>query len=128
MVIGFIGIFVPVLPTTPFLLLAAFCYLRGSCFLYAWLVNNRLTGSYIKNYMEGRGMTLKMKIWTIALLWTTIVLTAIVGTDSLVIRIILAAVLIGVTVHIVILKTARNESGVISIGDNPDDRVLQRDR
>jgi uncharacterized membrane protein YbaN (DUF454 family) len=61
--IGVIGIIVPVLPTTPFLLLAAICYMRGSQRLYNALLYNRFIGSYVRNYLEGRGMSLKMKIW-----------------------------------------------------------------
>ena len=107
LVIGITGIVVPILPTTPFLLLAAFCYMRGSQRLYNALLCNRFVGNYIRNYLEGKGMFLKMKIWTLSLLWLTIVLTAILVTESLIIRIILAIVLIGVTIHILKITTAR---------------------
>jgi len=103
---GIVGIIVPVLPTTPFLLLAAICYMRGSQRLYGALLSNRFIGSYIGNYLEGKGMSLKMKIWTLSLLWVAIVCTALVANDSLLIRIILAAVLVGVTIHILLIKTA----------------------
>ena len=53
-------------------------------------------------------MSLKIKIWTLALLWISIVCTAVLATDSLIIRIILAAVLLGVTIHIVLIKTLRD--------------------
>ncbi|MFA5317094.1 MAG: YbaN family protein [Dehalococcoidales bacterium] len=105
LVIGVIGIIIPVLPTTPFLLLAAICYMRGSQRLYNALLSNRFVGNYIRNYLEGKGMSLKMKIWTLSLLWISIVLTATLFTDSLIIRIILMVVLIGVTIHILKIKT-----------------------
>ena len=105
--IGVIGIIVPVLPTTPFLLLAAICYMRGSQRLYNALLCNRFIGSYVRNYLEGRGMSLKMKIWSLSLLWVAIVCTAALATDSLLIRIILTVVLIGVTIHILTVKTAK---------------------
>ena len=105
--IGVIGIIVPVLPTTPFLLLAAICYMRGSQRLYNALLCNRFIGSYVRNYLEGRGMSLKMKMWTLSLLWVAIVCTAVLATDSLIIRIILAVVLTGVTIHILTVKTAK---------------------
>jgi uncharacterized protein len=105
--IGVVGIIIPVLPTTPFLLLAAVCYLRGSQKLYASLLRNRLIGTYISNYLEGRGMSVKMKIWTLALLWITIISTAMFAVDGLIIRIILAAVLAGVTFHILLIKTVK---------------------
>ena len=63
--IGIIGIFIPILPTTPFLLLAAACYARSSTRFYDWLINNKLIGAYIKNYREGRGIPLKIKVFTI---------------------------------------------------------------
>jgi uncharacterized membrane protein YbaN (DUF454 family) len=106
--IGVIGIIMPVLPTTPFLLLAAICYMRGSQRLYNALLCNRFIGSYVRNYLEGRGMSLKMKIWTLSLLWAAIVCTAVLVTHSLIIRIILAFVLIGVTIHIILIKTVKN--------------------
>jgi uncharacterized membrane protein YbaN (DUF454 family) len=106
--IGVVGIIIPILPTTPFLLLAAICYLRGSQRLYNTLLYNRFIGSYVRNYLEGRGMSLKMKIWTLTLLWTAIVCTAVLVTNSLIIRIVLAVVLIGVTIHIILIKTIKN--------------------
>jgi uncharacterized membrane protein YbaN (DUF454 family) len=106
--IGVIGIIMPVLPTTPFLLLAAICYMRGSQRLYNALLCNRFIGSYVRNYLEGRGMSLKMKIWALSLLWAAIVCTAVLVTHSLIIRIILAFVLIGVTIHIILIKTVKN--------------------
>ena len=105
LVLGIVGIIVPVLPTTPFLLLAAICYFRGSHRLYNALLGNRFVGSYIRNYLEGRGMPLKMKIWTLTLLWIAIVCSALLAIDSLIIRIILAVVLVGVTIHILLIKT-----------------------
>jgi uncharacterized membrane protein YbaN (DUF454 family) len=102
--IGIIGILVPLLPTTPLLLLAAACYLRSSERFYRWLLGNRLFGSYIADYLAGRGMPLKTKIYTLLLLWLTIGLSAAIGTQSTVVRIVLLLVAVGVTLHIVIIK------------------------
>ena len=107
LVLGVIGIIIPVLPTTPFLLLAAICYMRGSQRLYNALLCNKFVGSYIRNYLEGRGMSLKMKIWTLSLLWIAILFTAVFATESLIVRIILAVVLIGVTIHILLIRTIK---------------------
>lgn len=107
--LGLVGIFVPVLPTTPFLLLAAICYLRGSKRLYDALLGNRFIGNYIRNYLEGKGMPLKMKIWTITLLCIAIICSAVFATDRLIVRIILAVVLVGVTIHIVLIRTVRDK-------------------
>ena len=102
--LGIIGIFIPILPTTPFLLLAAACYMRGSARFYRWLTNNRLFGAYVKNYIEGRGMPLKIKILTISLLWVTIGLTVAFAVQHLVVRIVLILIAIGVTVHISLIR------------------------
>ena len=105
--IGIVGIIVPILPTTPFLLLTAICYMRGSQRLYNALLRNRFIGSYVSNYLEGKGMPLRMKIYTLGLLWIVILCSALLLTDNLIIRIILAAVLIGVTIHILMIKTIK---------------------
>ncbi len=109
--IGIFGIFVPILPTTPFLLLAAACYLRSSQKFYHWLLNNRLFGAYVRNYLQGRGMPRKIKVFTILLLWTTITCSVVFAVQSLIIRIILLVIAAGVSVHIALIKTTpRNES------------------
>ena len=107
--IGILGIFVPILPTTPFLLLAAACYIRSSPRFYDWLLNNRFFGAYLKSYMQGKGMPLRVKIFTVILLWTTIALSMWLATQILAVRIILALVAIGVTTHIILIKTAKGE-------------------
>ena len=109
LVLCVVGIILPVLPTTPFLLLAAICYMRGSQRLYNALLRNRFIGSYVRNYLEGRGMSLRNKIWTISMLWIAILCTAFLVTESLVIRIILVVVLVGVTVHILLIRTIKNK-------------------
>ncbi len=105
---GIIGIFLPILPTTPFLLLAAACYARSSERFYNWLLKNRVFGSYIDNYRKGKGIPIKAKIFTIALLWITILLSAIFFTDALWIRMVLILIAVGVTIHIL---TIRNYKG-----------------
>ena len=105
--IGVIGIFVPLLPTTPFLLLAAACYIRSSERFYRWLLNNRFFGAYIGNYIEGRGMPLRIKVVTILLLWTTIGISACIGTQNTVLRIVLILVAIGVTIHIIFIRARK---------------------
>ncbi|MGB5925519.1 MAG: YbaN family protein [Dehalococcoidia bacterium] len=102
--LGIIGIFVPILPTTPFLLLAAACYMRSSERFYQWLINNRIFGAYVRNYIEGRGMPVRIKIFTILLLWLTIGLTIAFGVQNTIIRIVLVCIAIGVTVHIVLIR------------------------
>jgi len=102
--LGIIGIFVPILPTTPFLLLAAACYMRSSERFYQWLIGNRIFGAYVKNYIEGRGMPARIKVLTILLLWLTIGLTVTFGVQNTIVRVVLICVAIGVTTHIILIK------------------------
>jgi len=103
---GIVGIVVPILPTTPFLLLAAGCYLRSSPRFYSWLMGNRFFGAYIRNYIEGRGIPVKVKLLTIILLWATIGVS-IWLTAKLIVTVILLIVAVGVTLHIIFIRTRR---------------------
>jgi len=107
--LGIIGIFIPILPTTPFLLLAAACYMRSSERFYQWLINNRIFGAYVRNYIEGRGMPIRIKIFTILLLWLAIGLSIAFGVQNTVVRIVLICVAIGVTAHIVLIRKRKVE-------------------
>lgn len=108
--LGTIGIFLPLLPTTPFLLLAAACYARSSKRFYSWLINNKWFGSYIKNYREGKGVPLKVKVLTICFLWTTISISAFF-VNIFVVTIILILIAVGVTTHIIFIKTYKPDNG-----------------
>ena len=105
--LGILGIFLPILPTTPFLLLAAACFARSSKKFYDWLLNNKLFGDYIKNYQEGKGVPLKVKIFTISLLWITILFSVFLIIQISWVRVILIIIAIGVTIHIFTIKTYR---------------------
>ncbi|MBJ9978281.1 YbaN family protein [Pseudomonas sp. S75] len=73
--LGVIGIFLPVLPTTPFLLLAAACFARSSPRFHAWLIDHPRLGPWIRDYLGGQGIPLKGKVYAIALMWTSIALS-----------------------------------------------------
>jgi uncharacterized membrane protein YbaN (DUF454 family) len=107
--LGLIGIFIPLLPTTPFLLLTAYCYFRSSKRLYNWLISNKLFGSYIRNYYEGLGIPLKVKLISIIFLWLTIGFSTYFIVNLLIVRIILIIIAIGVTIHILTIKTLKKE-------------------
>jgi len=70
--LGFIGIFVPVLPTTPFLLLAAACFVRSSQRFYNWLVMHPRLGPWFRDYLDGNGIPLKGKVYAIGTMWLSI--------------------------------------------------------
>ena len=105
--LGIIGIFLPILPTTPFLLLAAACYVRSSKRFYNWLLNNKRLGNYIKNYREGKGIPLKVKVFTISLLWVTIMLSAFIFVSNIIVETILFLIAAGVTIHILSIRTLK---------------------
>jgi hypothetical protein len=107
---GILGMFLPLLPTTPFLLLAAICYARSSQRCYNWLVTNRWCGAYIRNYREGRGITLKHKVFTVSLLWLTMGYTAWFALSLWWMKLILFGIAIGVTVHLMKIKTLNPET------------------
>ena len=67
-VLGAFGVILPGLPTTPFLILAAACYIRSSQKLYDWLITNKTFGPYLKDYREGKGMPRKAKIVAVSML------------------------------------------------------------
>ncbi|MND97577.1 hypothetical protein SAMN05216201_10386 [Pseudomonas linyingensis] len=73
--LGVIGIFLPVLPTTPFLLLAAACFVRSSRRVYIWLVTHPRLGPWIRDYLDGEGIPFKAKAWAIGLMWVSILLS-----------------------------------------------------
>ena len=103
---GVIGIFVPLLPTTPFLLLTAALYFRGSTRMYNWLLAHPLLGKYIKNFREHKCMPLHAKGISLLTLWGTILYSLLGLQLPLLVWIFLLAVAIGVTWYICSLKTS----------------------
>ena len=107
--LGVAGIFLPVLPTTPFLLLSAACYIRSSRKLYLWLVHHKVLGIYVRSYLEYRAVSLRAKIISIMALWITITCSVLFFVNSLVLRIALICIAIGVTVYLLHIKTLTKE-------------------
>ena len=103
--LAILGVFTPLLPTTPFLLLAAFLYERSSERFHAWLLANRLFGGYIRRYEEHRSMTKRHKVLTLALLWAVISCSAYFVVPLWWARLLLAVVAAAVTVHLLRIKT-----------------------
>lgn len=105
--LGVIGILVPLLPTTPFLLLGAYCYFEGSPKLYESLLNNKYLGEYIKNFREHKSIPLKTKIYAIFMLWLTIGYSILFIIPLFFVKILLFMIATGVTIHILSFKTLR---------------------
>lgn len=106
--LGVAGIFLPLLPTTPFLLLAAACYANSSPRRLRRLLANRWFGRYLRDYRAGLGIPAYLKAWTLVLLWTTLTLSAVLATDQLWVRLLLGVILLGVSLHILFLPSSRS--------------------
>jgi len=76
--LGVIGIFLPLLPTTPFLLLAAACYVRSSNKFYTWLVSHPVLSKYVLAYLNGEGIPRKAKYYTLLTMWLTMGVSALI--------------------------------------------------
>ncbi len=104
MILGILGIVVPLLPTTPFLLLSSFLFYKGSEKLNKWLLNNRILGEYIYNYKTYHAVKRRTKIFAITFLWNTLSISFYL-LDNLIIRLFLIVVGVSVTIHLLSMKT-----------------------
>ena len=108
LLLGLLGIFVPLLPTTPFLLLAAALWVRSSPRLYAWLLSHRRLGPYIRNFRENRAIPLRAKVVSLTLLWATLLYCIVAVVDAWWwAQLVLLCVAVGVTWHILSFATLR---------------------
>ena len=73
--LGVIGIVVPLMPTTVFVLLAAYCFARSSERFHRWLLEHRLFGPMVRNFREGRGLPRAARFRAVALIWLTMALS-----------------------------------------------------
>ena len=106
LVLGCLGIFLPLLPTTPFLLLSAFCFSKSSEKFHKALLENKIFGQYIRDYQEKKGVTLKNKIIAISILAISITFS-LTKISSFHLKLFLILVLFGVSCHILRLKTLK---------------------
>ncbi len=104
--LGILGIFLPLLPTTPFMLLSAYLFLQSSNRLYSWLINHKVFGRYIRDYIEKRSIPKRVKWYTLALLWASIIWCVAMLQLSTPIRVILLLIAVGVTIHVVKLRSS----------------------
>lgn len=101
--LGVIGIFLPIIPTTPFLLITSYCYLRSSKSLHTWLLKHPILGRYIKDYLEHRTVSRKIKVVALGTLWPSLVFT-IFQIPLVSIKILLAIIGTMVSLHIIKLR------------------------
>ena len=105
--LGVIGIFLPLLPTTPFLLLSAALYVRSSEKLYQWLIHQKYLGTYIRNFCEHKAIPLRAKIFSISMVWITLTYCIIMIIEALWLKAILLLLAISITWHILSYKTLK---------------------
>ena len=107
-VLGVLGIFLQVLPTTPFLLLASYLFYRSSPKAQQWLLGHKYLGPYITDFQIHKSISLRVKVYSISMLWITILLSAFVVLDNWWLRIMLIAIATAVTIHILSFKTKKD--------------------
>lgn len=105
--LGILGAFLPVLPTTPLLLLAAALFLRGNTRLYDWLMNHPKLGVYIRNFMTNKAIPLRIKVVAITMLWLSLLYCAIFVAEHWALRSLFILIAIAVTIHILSYKTLK---------------------
>ncbi|MGD2201612.1 MAG: YbaN family protein [Candidatus Bathyarchaeota archaeon] len=105
MVIGFIGLFLPVIPTTPLVILAAACYYRSSDRLHNWILRSKWFGDTVENYQAGKGLTKNNKIKAIVLMWAMITISVVFFVENFLIQLILLGIAITVSLYIIKLPT-----------------------
>ena len=108
--LGLIGIFLPVLPTTPFLLLSAALFIRSSSRLYNFLISNRLLGKFILNFRKNRGMTVRSKIISILVMWVMIGLSLYLVEKTFTKILLMTLGVIGTSVMGFLIKTSGREN------------------
>lgn len=108
--LGIIGIFLPLLPTTPFLLLAASLFFKSSPKLYHWLLNHKQLGPYIIQFREHKAIPLRGKIVSVTLVWITLSYCAFTISPIWWIKTLFILLAIGVTWHICSYKTLKKEN------------------
>ena len=106
--IGAIGIFIPILPTTPFILVAAGCFTSNKR-LSNWLIKSQLFGEYITNYRERKGLSKKTVIRSLSFLWTMLTIS-VICIHSLWAIILMPCIGVAVTIHIVMIAKPKGEA------------------
>lgn len=104
--LGIAGVLLPVLPTTPFILLALACYLKSSTKLYQLVISNKYLGPYVKDYISGKGIPIKAKKKAILLIWITIGLSILFIIENMLVRTTLIVIASSVSIYIWSRKTA----------------------
>lgn len=104
--LGILGIFLPVLPTTPFLLAASAVFLKSSPRLYNWLMSHPRLGPYIRDFQLNKAIPMRVKVISVSLVWLTLLNCAIFVAGNLLMRLLFISIAVAVTAHILHYKTS----------------------
>lgn len=107
---GVIGIFLPLLPTVPFLLLAVACFSKSSERFHRWLVEHNYLGPLLRDYLRGAGIPLRAKTIAIGMVWVSFPATTILFVRDFWLKAVLIAVAVGVTLYLLSLPTAMDDN------------------
>ena len=105
--LGILGIILPIMPTTIFLIIASAFFLKAHPPLYRWLHRSRVLGPYLAVYTRKQGLSVVRKLIIIGILWGTMAISIVFVAEALWLRLLLAAIGVGVTLHVALLKTYR---------------------
>lgn len=109
LILGTIGIFLPLLPTTPLWLLTCWCYIHSSEKLYNRVMSNRYFGGYIKDYVVHKAIPMRTKVSVLSVMWLSTILTSIFVIDIVWVKVVLVFISLAVSWHIIVFPTKRSE-------------------
>ena len=107
--LAFLGAILPLLPTTPFLIVAAACFVRSSERFYRMIMYNRIFGHYLRDYRSGKGIPFQVKITALLFLWSSTLLSVFLFIPFLWLEILVISINAGVTVHLFMIKTKKKD-------------------
>lgn len=110
--LGILGIFLPVLPTTPLLLLASLCYMRSSPKIHSWLINHKVLGEYIYYYTKHRAIRKRTRVVALISLWASLLISSLI-TDKLPVRLMILVFGMAVSMHLLKLRVVDNEEHLL---------------
>jgi hypothetical protein len=109
-ILGVLGVFLPLLPTTPFWLITAACFVRASERFYCWFITNRFVGDQFRHILAGNGIPLRTKLISITLGWSMIAISAVTVVETVFLRLILVCVAALQALVLVRIKTYKSEN------------------
>lgn len=105
--LALLGALLPLLPTTPFLLLSAACFYRSSAKFYHLIFHNPLFGHYLRDYKEGRGVPLRVKATALSFTWLSTIVSVIFFIPWLWLKLLVIAISLAITIHVLMIRTRK---------------------